>query len=97
MKNTNIYSVSTLTSLYSQSLSSSLDAQLITLEGFYFDNQRKLYGACYYDELRDKNKKYKITLQLTESIKSKLASGRYYQLSKNLKLWIWKSSIKALA
>ena len=80
MKKTNIYSISTLTSLYSQSLSSSLDAQLITIEGFYFDSQGKLYGSCYYDELRDKNKKNKITLQLTENIKSKLVSGRYFQL-----------------
>ena len=79
MNTSKTYSVSTLTSVYSQSLSSSLDAQIITLEGFYSDKQGNLYGNCYYDELLDKNKKNKITIQLTESLKSKLNSNRYYQ------------------
>ena len=79
MKNSHTYSISTLTSLYSQSLSSTLDAQLIKVEGFYFDNQGKIYGHCYYDEIKDKNKKNSITIQLTENVKSQLVSGRYYQ------------------
>ena len=77
MNNPSTYSVSTLTSIYSQSLSSSLDAQIISLEGFYSDKQGKLYGNCYYDKLQDKNK---ITIQLTETLKSKLTSVRYYYI-----------------
>lgn len=79
MKTTSDYSVETLSLVYSQNLTSKLDGKLVTIEGFYFDNKRKNYGTFYYDELRDKNKKNKITLQLTESIKSKLVSERYYQ------------------
>ncbi|MDN3667091.1 exodeoxyribonuclease VII large subunit [Algibacter miyuki] len=80
MDKINTYTVSTLTSLYPQSLTSTLDAKIISLEGFFFDRKGKLYGACYYDELHDKNRKNKIALQLTPDLKSQLTSGNYYQM-----------------
>ncbi|TPN82926.1 exodeoxyribonuclease VII large subunit [Aquimarina algicola] len=76
----NHYSVNTLMDIYSQSLSSTLDAQLIVIEGFYFDQKGRLYKNVYYDRLRDKNKKYEITVQVPQNIKSKLVSTRFYQL-----------------
>jgi exodeoxyribonuclease VII large subunit len=71
-------SVSTLLSLYANSLSSSMDGQLIVVEGFYSDNNNKLYGQYYYDEIISKEKKHKITIQLTTALKSKLVSGKYF-------------------
>lgn len=76
---TNVYSVSTLMDIYSQSLSSSLDAQLLVIEGFYFDQAGKLYGSVYYDRLFDRNKKNQITITIPGDIKSKLVSKRFYQ------------------
>lgn len=73
-------SVNTLMNLYSNSLTSTLDAKLVVVEGFYQDNSGKLYGKVYYDHLLDKDKESKITIQLTESLKSKLTSGRYFHL-----------------
>ncbi|AXT51348.1 hypothetical protein D1818_11075 [Aquimarina sp. BL5] len=75
----NQYSVGTLMDIYSQSLSSSLDAQLINIEGFYFDQEGKLYGKVYYDRLTDKNKRNQLTIQVPQEIKSKLVSKRFYQ------------------
>jgi exodeoxyribonuclease VII large subunit len=71
-------SVSTLLSLYANSLSSTLDGQLLNVEGFYSDNNNKLYGQYYYDEIISKEKNHKITIQITKSLKSKLTSGSYY-------------------
>lgn len=73
-------SIGTLLNLYSNSLKSSLDAKLIEVEGFYQDNSGKLYGKFYYDQILDKDKKSKITVQLTEALKSQLTSGRYFHL-----------------
>jgi hypothetical protein len=74
----NIISVTTLLSLYANSLSSTMDGQLIVVEGFFSDNNNKLYGQYYYDEIISKEKQHKITIQITKSLKSKLASGSYY-------------------
>lgn len=74
-KGNNIISVSTLLTLYANSLSSTLDGQIIILEGFYSDNNGKLYGKHYYDEIISKNKQNRITTQITPTIKSKLVSG----------------------
>ncbi|MEN3324810.1 exodeoxyribonuclease VII large subunit [Mariniflexile soesokkakense] len=76
---TNSILVSTLLSLYANSLSSTLDGQMVVLEGFYSDNYGKLYGRYFYDEILDKDKSHKITAQFTESLKTKLNSGSYYQ------------------
>jgi exodeoxyribonuclease VII large subunit len=74
----NIISVSTLLNLYANSLSSTLDGQIIIVEGFFSDNNNKLYGQYYYDEIISKEKQHKITIQITQSVKSILASGNYY-------------------
>ncbi|MFG6686233.1 exodeoxyribonuclease VII large subunit [Mariniflexile sp. HNIBRBA6329] len=76
---TNSILVSTLLTLYANSLSSTLDGQMIVLEGFYSDNNGRLYGRYFYDEILDKDKSHKITAQFTESLKTKLNSGSYYQ------------------
>ncbi|SFZ94421.1 Exonuclease VII, large subunit [Flaviramulus basaltis] len=73
-------SVSTLLTLYPNSLTSSLDGQLILLEGFYSDNKGKLYSKFFYDEFIDQNKQNKITIQLTEDLKSKLKHSSYYNI-----------------
>jgi exodeoxyribonuclease VII large subunit len=70
--------VTTLLNLYAASLSSTMDGQLIVVEGFYSDNNNKLYGQYYYDEIISQEKQHKITIQITQSVKSKLASGSYY-------------------
>jgi len=70
--------VSTLLNLYANSLSSTMDGQLIVVEGFYSDNNNKLYGQYYYDEIISQEKQHRITIQITQSLKSKLASGSYY-------------------
>jgi exodeoxyribonuclease VII large subunit len=70
--------VSTLLNLYANSLSSTMDGQLIIVEGFFSDNNNKIYGQYYYDEIISKEKQHKITIQITRSIKSKLASGGFY-------------------
>tara|TARA_R110002050_G_scaffold261556_1_gene401744 strand:- start:287141 stop:288151 length:1011 start_codon:yes stop_codon:yes gene_type:complete len=75
----NPISVTTILTLYANSLSSTLDGQMIVLGGFYSDNKGRLYGKYFYDEILDKDKKHKITTQFTESVKSKLAHGSYYQ------------------
>lgn len=79
-ENNNTITVTTLLSLYANSLSSTLDGQIIDLEGFYFDNQGKLYGKYYYDEVVSKDKKNRITTQFTNAIKTQLVSGQYYKL-----------------
>jgi exodeoxyribonuclease VII large subunit len=76
--NNKTISVSTLLSLYANSLSSTLDGQLLVVEGFYSENNNKLYGQYYYDEVISKEKKHKITIQITTELKSKLVSGKYY-------------------
>ena len=43
--------VSDLMSFYPNSLASSLDSEILVLEGFYSDNNNKLYGQYYYDEI----------------------------------------------
>jgi exodeoxyribonuclease VII large subunit len=75
----NSIQVITLLTLYANSLSSTLDGQIIVLEGFYSDNNGRLYGRYFYDEILDKNKSHKITAQFTESVKTNLTSGSYYQ------------------
>ncbi|MEC3905541.1 exodeoxyribonuclease VII large subunit [Tamlana sp. 2201CG12-4] len=81
MSETNgIITVSTLQTLYANSLSSILDGQIIVLESFYFDKQGKLYGKYYYDELVSKDKRNRITVQFSEDIKKQLVSGQYYKL-----------------
>ncbi|WP_308991616.1 hypothetical protein QLS71_006260 [Mariniflexile litorale] len=55
-----------------------MDGQIIVVEGFYTDNNNKLYGQYYYDEILSKEKHHKITIQITQSLKSKLSSGNYY-------------------
>jgi len=77
-KSDNTITVSTLLNLYANSLSSTLDGQLIVVEGFFSDNNNKLYGQYYYDEIISKEKQHKITIQITQSLKSKLSSGSYY-------------------
>lgn len=70
--------VSTLLSLYANSLSSTIDGKLIIVEGFFSDNNNKLYGQYYYDEIVSKEKQHKITIQITQALKSKIVSGSYY-------------------
>lgn len=77
-KTTNI-TVTTLQALYANSLSSTLDGQLLNLEGFYFEKNGKLYGKYYYDEIVSKDKRYRITAQLVSSLKKKVEVGKYYQ------------------
>ncbi len=77
-KTDNTITVSTLLTLYANSLSSTMDGQLIVVEGFFSDNDNKLYGQYYYDEIISKEKQHKITIQITPSVKSKLVSGSYY-------------------
>lgn len=77
-KEINTISVTTLQSLYTNSLSSTLDGKVIVLEGFYSDNNGKLYGKHYYDEILSKDKQNRITTQITPTIKSKLEIGSYY-------------------
>jgi len=77
-KSDNILEVSTLLSLYANSLSSTIDGKLIEVEAFFSDNNNKLYGQYYYDEIVSKEKQHKITIQITEGIKSKIVSGSYY-------------------
>ncbi len=50
----NKITVSTLQTLYANSLSSTLDGQLLILEGFYFQKNGKLYGKYYYDDIVSK-------------------------------------------
>ena len=73
-----LISVSTLLTLYANSLSSTLDGQIIILEGFYSNNNGKLYGKHYYDEIVSKDKQNRITVQITPTNKSKLETGSYY-------------------
>ncbi|MCF8273097.1 MAG: hypothetical protein K9I95_04620 [Flavobacteriaceae bacterium] len=77
-KENTLMSVSTLLSLYPNSLTSTLDGQLIIVEGFFSDSNNKLYGQYYYDEIISKEKQHKITIQITQSVKSKLTSSSYY-------------------
>ncbi|GAA4803345.1 exodeoxyribonuclease VII large subunit [Litoribaculum gwangyangense] len=78
-KTNNTITVSTLQSLYANSLSSTLDGQLLILEGFYFHQNGKLYGKYYYDEIVSKDKQCKITSQFTQDLKEQLTDGKYYQ------------------
>ncbi|MFH4965443.1 exodeoxyribonuclease VII large subunit [Gaetbulibacter sp. M235] len=77
-KENNRITVPTLLNLYANSLSSTMDGQLIIVEGFFSDNNNKLYGQYYYDEIISKEKQHRITIQVTQSVKSKLAPGSYY-------------------
>lgn len=70
--------VTTLLNLYANSLSSTMDGKLVVVEGFFSDKNNKLYGQYYYDEIISKEKQHKITVQITQSVKSKLVSGSYY-------------------
>tara|TARA_R110002033_G_scaffold101872_3_gene149909 strand:+ start:11366 stop:12370 length:1005 start_codon:yes stop_codon:yes gene_type:complete len=71
--------IATLQTLYANSLSSTLDGQLLNLEGFYFNKNGKIYGKHYYDDILSKDKNYKVTVQLTQTIKKQLNNGGYYQ------------------
>jgi hypothetical protein len=75
----NTLSVSTLQALYSSSLSSTLDGKLLTLEGFYFHRNGRLYNKYYYDEIVGKDKQNKITAQITPNLRKQLVEGEYYQ------------------
>lgn len=75
----NKVTVTTLQTLYANSLSSTLDGQLLILEGFYFSKNGKLYGRYYYDEIVSKDKQHRITAQFTSSIREKVEVGKYYQ------------------
>ncbi|SFZ90347.1 Exonuclease VII, large subunit [Flaviramulus basaltis] len=77
-KTDNTITVSTLLNLYANSLSSSMDGNLIDVEGFFSDNNNKLYGQYYYDEILSKDKQHKITIQITNDLKTKLTNGKYY-------------------
>ncbi len=71
--------VSTLQSLYANSLSSTLDGVLLMLEGFYFQTNDKLYGKYYYTEIVGKEKQHKITALFTPQLKQNIINGKYYQ------------------
>ncbi|CAH8296093.1 exonuclease VII large subunit [Mariniflexile fucanivorans] len=77
-KTDNTITISTLLSLYANSLSSTMDSDLIVVEGFFSNNNNKLYGQYYYDEIVSKEKQHKITIQITHNLKSKLTTGNYY-------------------
>ncbi len=72
-------SVATLQTLYANSLSSTLDGQLLLLEGFYFQKNGRLYGKYFYDEIVGKDKQHRITTQLTSAIRETIEVGKYYQ------------------
>jgi exodeoxyribonuclease VII large subunit len=74
-----VFSVSTLTNVYPNNLSSDMGGKLIVLKGFYSDKKGKLYDGHYYDEIINKDKNHAITIQIAESLKSKLSSGKYYE------------------
>lgn len=71
--------VTTLQSLYANSITSTLDGQLLVLEGFYFSKGGKLYGKYYYDEIVSKDKQNRITAQFTSDLKNQVKEGKYYQ------------------
>ena len=75
----NKVTVTTLQTLYANSLSSTLDGKLLILEGFYFSKNGKLYGKYYYDEIVSKEKQHRITAQFTPSLKKQVEEGKYYQ------------------
>ena len=77
-KTDNTITVSTLLNLYANSLSSTMDGNLIVVEGFFSDNNNKLYGQYYYDEIVSKEKQHKITIQISKELKPRLTNGSYY-------------------
>jgi exodeoxyribonuclease VII large subunit len=71
--------VSTFLTLYTNSLSSHFDGNLIVLEGFYADLHGQAYrGYYFYDEILSIEKQHKISTQVTKPIKEQLVSGQYY-------------------
>ncbi|WP_370476138.1 exodeoxyribonuclease VII large subunit [Tamlana flava] len=78
MENKQTVTVGTLLSLYANSLQSTLDGKLTVVEGFYSPNNGRLYGNYYYDEILDRDKMQKMTIQISPDHKNKLEAGSYY-------------------
>lgn len=71
--------VTTLQTLYANSISSTLDGQLLIIEGFYLRTNGKLYGKYFYDEILDKDKQHRITSQFSSNLREKVEVGKFYQ------------------
>ncbi|MFD2726268.1 exodeoxyribonuclease VII large subunit [Hyunsoonleella rubra] len=70
--------VATLQRLYTNSLSSTLDGQILTIQGFYFQKNGKLYGKYYYEEIVGKEKKHRITALFSSDLREQVEEGKYY-------------------
>lgn len=66
--------------LYVTALQSNFDNTPLTLQGFYQDNQGKMYGNFYYDYLRDKTDN-RVTIRVSQDIKAALQNDAFYLLS----------------